>query len=68
MSLATLKQKSKPIDFKKEYNKIVRKSNEFIEKNNYSSFHVNTGENFKKFSLYKDSPKSITSFNTNATL
>lgn len=69
MSAATIKQKTKSIDFEKEYARIIKKSTEFnrllaIPPPSY--FNVN--ENFKKFSLYTDCPNSITSFDTNASL
>jgi hypothetical protein len=69
MSHHTLKQKSKPLDFQKDYDKIIKKATEF-DKFQYPSHVINYSVdiNFKKFSLYKDSSNSITSFNTNATL
>lgn len=69
MSQHALKQKSKSIDFQKDYDKIIKKAAEF-DKFHYTSHFINysVDGNFKKFSLYKDCPNSITSFNTNATL
>lgn len=69
MSTTTVKQKSKPVDFEKEYAKIIKKSAEFnkhLTAPMPSYFNVN--ENFKKFSLYTDCPNSVTSFDTNASL
>lgn len=69
MSHHALKPKSKPLDFQKDYDKIIKKAAEF-DKFQYPANHNNhsVDGNFKKFSLYKDCPNSITSFNTNATL
>ena len=69
MSQHALKQKSKPFDFQKDYDKIIKKAAEF-DKFQYPSHIVNYSVegHFKKFSLYKDCPNSITSFNTNAIL
>ena len=69
MSQNALKQKSKTNDFEKDYDKIVKKAAEF-DKFYYPSHIINYSAegNFKKFSLYKDCPNSITSFNTNAIL
>lgn len=69
MTNATLKHKSKPIDFQKEYEKIIKKVAEFNKFEFHSHYTThNTKEVFKKFSLYQDSPSSITSFNTDAVL
>ena len=69
MSSTSLKQKSKEVDFEKEYVKLNKKATEFT-KYQYPSlpFNNTVQETFKKFSLYKDFPNSITSFNTDAVL
>lgn len=64
MPSTNLKKKSQRNDFEKKYYEIVGKSKEL----NCNPLHLNLGKNFKKFSLYKESPNSITSFNTNASL
>ena len=55
------------IDFEKEYQSIIKKACEFA-KYTYPIPPVNSSREFmfKKFSLYQDSPNSITSFNTDA--
>jgi hypothetical protein len=68
MSTAAIKEQTKPMDFEKEYDEIVKKALEVCKlqpSKEFSFFNVN--ENFKKFSLYTD-PNSVTSFDTNASL
>ena len=69
MTNTTLKQKSKQVDFQKEYEDIIKKAEEFTKFTFYlQSPLFNTQETFKKFSMYNDCPNSITSFNTDAIL
>ena len=67
MPLVSQKKKSKSIDFEKEYDKIIKKANEFSKLSPHVHF-FNLNNNFKKFSLYTDSPYTVTSFDTNASL
>lgn len=64
MPSTTLKKKALRNDFEKKYDEIVGKSNKL----NCNPLRLNLDKNFKKFSLYKECPNSITSFNTNASL
>jgi hypothetical protein len=68
MSMTVINQQTKPMDFEKEYDEIVKRALEFskLEPSKELSF-FNVNENFKKFSLYTD-PNSVTSFDTNASL
>ncbi len=61
------KKKSNSIDYGKEYEKIIKKASEFT-KLSPPSFPINSINNFTKFSLYTDSPYTVTSFDTNASL
>lgn len=69
MNATNEKQKSNNHNFQKDYDNIIKKATEF-NKLYHPPQHINfnTQEVFKKFSLYTDTPSSITSFNTDAGL
>ena len=55
------------IDFEKEYDNIIKRASEIAKLYDPTSpIYYGRELVFKKFSLYKDSPNSITSFNTDA--